>query len=498
MKKRWLGYAAWLLLTAGLYFFENNTGTRSVLVCSLAIPFIPALRSAFLTTPARPNVRQERNMTVQTFVRRETSDSADVRQYVPGDPVLRIHWKLSARKDDLLVRDTTQEWEAAQELRREISDGQSEGRQKNRKHLWILFSVMLLSILLLLLIPEANKGAQALCNRLFAASEDVNAYAYDYFPVSENQRTTLAVLLLSIAVLSLVVLANCLHCGILPAAAMTMAQCYFGVSFRPWMNVLLYGLTALQLMHRPLNRKKLLSFGALVVAGSIFVLLFMPGIHESTEAFSETVRDRLSRMSQGIVGTIAEAPTGEIETRHVFTQSLKTGEHASPTEREFRLITIEEEQISMPHWINYTKIILLLLLFGVLLILPFTPFIVLNARKKKEAEARAAFQSSNINEAVCAIFHHVILWMEITKCDAGNLLYRQWAGELSNILPVEYAVRFAECAMDFERAAYSDHRLSEEARQRGLDLLKETENLLYGKANWKQRFLLKYWMCLCE
>ena len=83
MKKRWLGYAAWLLLTAGLYFFENNTGTRSVLVCSLAIPFIPALRSAFLTTPARPNVRQERNMTVQTFVRRETSDSADVRQYVP-------------------------------------------------------------------------------------------------------------------------------------------------------------------------------------------------------------------------------------------------------------------------------------------------------------------------------------------------------------------------------------------------------------------------------
>ena len=46
------------------------------------------------------------------------------------------------------------------------------------------------------ILPEANRGAQALCNRLFAASERVNAYAYVYFPVPEGQGVTLAAVLL--------------------------------------------------------------------------------------------------------------------------------------------------------------------------------------------------------------------------------------------------------------------------------------------------------------
>ena len=47
MKKRWIGWAVWLLLAACLYFFENGTGTRIILLCSLLLPLIPALRSAF-------------------------------------------------------------------------------------------------------------------------------------------------------------------------------------------------------------------------------------------------------------------------------------------------------------------------------------------------------------------------------------------------------------------------------------------------------------------
>ena len=37
MKKRIIGYGLWLLLAACLYFFENNTGTRALLLASAAI-----------------------------------------------------------------------------------------------------------------------------------------------------------------------------------------------------------------------------------------------------------------------------------------------------------------------------------------------------------------------------------------------------------------------------------------------------------------------------
>ena len=38
MRARRLGWAAWLLAAAALYFFENNTGTRAVLIASILLP----------------------------------------------------------------------------------------------------------------------------------------------------------------------------------------------------------------------------------------------------------------------------------------------------------------------------------------------------------------------------------------------------------------------------------------------------------------------------
>ena len=42
-------------------------------------------------------------MTVRSFTRQESEEPGDVRPYVPGDPVQRIHWKLSAKKEELLI-----------------------------------------------------------------------------------------------------------------------------------------------------------------------------------------------------------------------------------------------------------------------------------------------------------------------------------------------------------------------------------------------------------
>ena len=102
MKKRCLGYAVWLLMAACLYFFENNTGTRVVLALSLAAPLVPALRRAFFGPDEARMARALKNHAVKSPTPADAKQPGEIRKYIPGDPVQRIHWKLSAKKDDLL------------------------------------------------------------------------------------------------------------------------------------------------------------------------------------------------------------------------------------------------------------------------------------------------------------------------------------------------------------------------------------------------------------
>ena len=501
MRKRWIGCVVWLLLAACLYFFENNAGTRIILICSLLFPLLPPLRKAFFSADRGDAAETPQTLTVKSFISREADEPGDVRPYMPGDPVRRIHWKLSAKKDETLVRETATAQEAAEENRTAPTLAEKTERSGRKRLAMALAGGMGLCLILLLLIPEANRGAQALCNRLFAASEAVNAYAYAYFPVAENQgiwaASSLAACFLALlAALTILLRSRLFALAIM--AACTLCQVYFGLSFPGWLNVPLYGLLAVWMMRRPFDPKSLKACGATVLSVSICVALLFPGADAATEAASETARDRLSRLSQQITGVVSEAPVGETETRHAHTQSLENGGREAQTGREYRLVTVEEKQISLPHWVNWLKICLLLLLAVALVVLPFTPFALLNARRKKAQEARRVFDSKDVGEAVCAIFRQVILWLEATDNGAGNRLYRAWPDALPDGLPKGYAARFARCAADFEEAAYSGHTLPEEKRQEALDLLSETETALWNAAGWRQRFRLKYWMCLCE
>ncbi len=500
MRRQWIVYAFWLLLAACLYFFENNMGTRAVLICSLLFPVFPALRSSISGKEDAGKEKENGQQTVSTFIRQETDEPGDIRPYRPGDPVRRIHWKLSAKKGDILIRETQTADEPAE--KKNLIAPTRNGKKDFRKILIrILTAVIVLCLLMLVLIPETRRGSQALCNRVFTASEAVNAYAYTYFPVPENQNVFPAAFLLLLMAASLIILTVLLRSRFLIlgiAAALTVFQVYFGIAFPAWINIPVYGLLAALLLNLIPSDRRLKVFAALILTVSVLCVILLPGVDAATEAASETVRDNLSGIVQQFAGKISEAPEGETETRHAHTQSLETGNQEAAADQEYRLVTVEEEQISMPHWVNYMKIILLLLLAAALVILPFTPFLLLNSRRKKADEARKTFLSADVSQAVRAIFQRVIDWLEATGSGAGNLLYRDWTACLPDSLPEGYAARFSACAADFEEAVYSGHVLPEEKRKQALDLLKETEDALWQKADRKQRFRLKYWMCLCE
>lgn len=503
MRKRWIGFAVWLLLAAELYFFENNTGTRIILLCSALLPAVPVVRAAFFAADEKsPDLEKtQTQQTIRALTDQEEDEPGDVRPYRPGDPVQRIHWKLSAKSDEVLVRDAEPVRETREQERQEDVFVTRRSVLLWRRLLCGLAAMIPACLLLLLLIPGARLGAEALCNRLFAASEAVNAYAYRYFPVPEDQNTAAAGVLITLLLISLAALTVLLHNRLLILGLMagcTLFQIYFGLSLPPWANVLLYGVLAVWMLKRPLRKNSLLAFASAVLLVSLLTALLIPGVDAATESASESVRDRVSQMIQQLTGTAAELPAGELETRHVYTQSLQNGGQASETEREYRLVTEKEEQISRPHWIDTLRIAFWLLMAIALLVLPFLPFLLLNSRRKKARAVRDAFSSADVNEAVCAIFRQVIAWLEATGHGSGNLLYRDWADRLPDQLPEGYSVRFLQCAGAFEEALYSSHMLPEEQRQLARSLLRETETALWQNAGWKNRILLKYWMCLCE
>lgn len=500
MTRRWIGYAGWLLLAAILYFFENNTGTRAILLGSLLFPLIPPLRAAWLSPDKPEQPDRARPVSVRSFAAQTADEPGDLRVYRPGDPIRRIHWKLSARRGALLVRESLPVPEPA-DAQRAVRPPKGALRPAGR--LIAAFALSLgLTLALLLLLPPARLGAQALCNRLFAASEAVNAYAYDRFPVPADQPVGLAAALTLIAAvlaLGLVLITDRRPVYLALAAACVLLQVYFGLSLPEWANILCFAAIALRitLKARPGSRPLTL-FAVLVSLTALMTFVALPGVEPATEAASEAVRDRLSQIVRQDSDGVQELAEGETEIRRTHPEALESGTNDAETGQTYRLITVSEAQISRPRWFSLLRTVLLLLMALALVTLPFAPFLLLNARRRRAREARRAFETAETAEAVLAIFRRVILWLTETGHDAEHRLYRDWPPALAAAVSDAYAADFAVCAADFEQAAYSGRALPEASRARALSLLQQTETLFWPRATFRQRLRIRYWLCLCD
>lgn len=503
MKRNLLSWALLLISAAALYFFENNTGTRIVLLCAALFPlgFLP---------PDRPFHKKRKGTQKELrpdSAARPTGGAAggSLREYVPGDPIRRIHWKLSAKTGRLLLRQEEPDEETfagaqAKPVSRPAADAQdvAQARRGWAKRFALLFAV---SLLLLFLLPPARRGAAELCNRLFAKSEARGAYRYSRFAVPPGQSVRLAAVLLAMAAFAwaaFAVFSPGRWPGCVTALALSLFQVYYGVCFPAFANVLLFAAVGVLLLPRPISRKGALRLGLSALLIALGTAVFLPGVDERLEALSERVRDRVSLAAGLADQTIPEEAAGEMETRHTHSRSLLYGEEEARSFRSFRLLTQQEKQISLPHFVDWLKIVLLLILTVALVALPFLPFAVLNERRKQTARKRAAFEQENVPQAVAAMFCHTAAWLRCFQMDGGNRLFVEWPAVLKDRFPEEYVQRFARCARLFEEAAYSCHPMDETAREEVRALLRETETALQARANRRQRFRLRYVECLCE
>ncbi len=98
-------------------------------------------------------------------------------------------------------------------------DFQKSERAKPWKTALPIAGVPLLAAVLLLALKPARESLKCLCNLVFAASEAVNAYAYDYFEVSDAASPVLALGLLVTAAAGVLLLAYLRGSKIVPLLA---------------------------------------------------------------------------------------------------------------------------------------------------------------------------------------------------------------------------------------------------------------------------------------
>ena len=159
-----------------------------------------------------------------------------------------------------------------------------------------------LSLAMLLLWPAARESAKLLCNLLFDASEQVNSYVYERFPVSDTASPISATVLLSICAVSVCTMAvvrKSRGAALLFMVSLAGAEIYFGLTPPALLNVALFVLPALLLLQ---GQNLITSAGCVIAALVIFVVVAVvfPGVDSRMEAASESVRDRLAPVEQRI------------------------------------------------------------------------------------------------------------------------------------------------------------------------------------------------------
>ena len=339
----------------------------------------------------------------------------------------------------------------------------------------------LLFLSLALVLPPTREGAKLLVNDLFALSESANAYVYERLSVAPNASRLPACILLGAAAAAFAAFAA-LSPSRLPAltAALILAatQAYFGLSLPAPVNVLLFALPGLKLMPaRSLQNRLFFSVSTLAVV--LAVCLFFPGVNAATESASERVRDTLS-------GTPPEAA----QTRRENHLSLSSGEGGAVSERDYRLITRAEEQISDPPWFDGLKTALMLLLIVLLLALPFVPFILLNKRAGQAQAIREAFDDADPRKAVCAMFRHVVRYWTVCAAVPKGMPFSGLPTAVA--MPETYRKHYRACVDTFLKAAYGGKPISQAERDSVKSLLDETEFLLYDGQSAFRQLELRY------
>jgi len=346
---------------------------------------------------------------------------------------------------------------------------------------------------------SVRDGVLLLANRLYEASEAVNAYAYDYFEVADSASPLAALVWLSLfggLLCAFSARRRIVALVLFLAAALTEA--FFGVTPPAWQNLLLFAVLALLLARESAANSLALLAGAAAVTLAVFLLAPRP--NAAVEAYSEHLRDELGAVAMSLTqnGQQQESETNRTHQESRQHEELVGEDRLQGQEqRSFEREIENEQELSLPHRVDWLRIALWLLLVVALLVVPFLPFLLLNRARRRAEERRAAFSGADNAVAIRAMFAHTMDWLRAGGLDTENRPFAACVDAVEALTSPDLAARYAAAVSIWQEAAYSDHTMTAEQRQTVRELLDTTAATLYEKADARTKFRMKYIECLC-
>lgn len=352
-----------------------------------------------------------------------------------------------------------------------------------------------------ILFEEVRTGAVMACNALFSASEAVNSYVYVRMALPPDAAEAACCLAFGhwLAALLGVVSARIARskaaaapfAGALPVVVL---EIYFGIVPAAAVQLMLLGCLGLLLirnMAETLLLRDIAAAGAVLLVVGLLAAVLLPGVHAATESCSERIRDWLSMQRPG--GAVKAVPE-DISLNHLRQETLLTQENAAAASKDgVNAAGYERQQklrrdISDPRPVNYAKTIVLFLLMIVLLVGPFVPFAWFDRRKRCALAAREAFDAEEPAEAIAAMFPHIVRCLTAIGVNPDSRGFAVLQGKL----PDAYWDAYHQGVVLWQEAYYSSHPMNEAQRAQIKALLRQTRQLVYERADHRQRFRLQY------
>ena len=356
-------------------------------------------------------------------------------------------------------------------------------------------------------VPGIAEGAKIVCNRLYDASEAVNNYSYERFPIALESVEALQserafrLLLASAGGLLAAATVRSRICAFLTLASCVAVEVYFGVVPETWRNPVLFFALALALMQADgaIGRTRIVVLLAGFLCVCLAVALITPGVDAALEADSERLRDFLAEhLHGGSVSAVLPSDDFNLTRRESQLSDAQAEENGGEAQgyRDYERRLAYREDISNPNPVDYGRIVLLLLLVAALFVVPFLPFYLLDRQKRRARAGRTDFQSPDCALAIRAMFPHIVRCLAALGLPDRNEDYIAFAKDVRELLSSEYGQEYQNAAMLWQEAAYSDHEMTEEQRRTVSELLVKTERAVYARVGAGKRFRLKYVDCL--
>ena len=212
----------------------------------------------------------------------------------------------------------------------------------------------------------------------------------------------------------------------------------------------------------------------LVIGG---IMALDPGESTAVSRANEQIRDRIALHTVRIPTYGSSDYWGDDETEDMDSESGNEEQDES-----------KADAMDLPS----AGHMLMILAGTVVLLLLVAAALFYRRLRKKRARNRAGLDSTNATDAITAIFPYTVKWLHALGLPWKNAPFSETVPTVGEMLSAEYAEEYQNMLTLWKEAVYSEHPMTETARNSMEGFSKRTIEIVQKRLNWREKLKVRF------